>query len=154
MQSDAKNVSEYIASLPPERQTALQAVRKVILENLPEGYRETMDWGMISYEVPLEVFPDTYNKKPLSYVALASQKNYMAVYLMSIYSDKDKGKRFEQAYRATGKRYDVGKSCVRFRKLEDLPLPLIAAEVRSTKMKDYIELVKKYSGSIRKAIKK
>ena len=67
MQSDAKNVSDYIASLPPERQAAMQEVRKVILENLPEGYQETMDWGMISYEVPLEVYPDTYNKKPLSY---------------------------------------------------------------------------------------
>jgi len=154
MQSEAKNVDDYLASLPPDRQAAMQTVRKVILENLPEGYQETMDWGMISYEVPLEVYPDTYNKKPLSYVALASQKNYMAVYLMSIYNNEDNGKRFEQAYRATGKRYDVGKSCVRFRKLDDLPLPLIAAEVRSTKMKDYVELVKNYSGSIRKARKK
>ncbi len=154
MQSEAKNIDDYLASLPPDRQAAMQAVRKVILENLPEGYQETMNWGMISYEVPLEVYPDTYNKKPLSYVALASQKNYMAVYLMSIYNNEVIGKRFEQAYRATGKRYDVGKSCVRFRKLDDLPLPLIAAEVRSTKMKDYIELVKNYSGSIRKAKKK
>lgn len=150
MQSDARNVDDYIASLPPDRQAALQVVRKVILENLPEGYQETMDWGMISYEVPLEVYPDTYNKKPLSYVALASQKNYMAVYLMSIYSSEEKARRFEQAYRTTGKRYDVGKSCVRFRKLEDLPLPLIAEEVRSIKMADYIALAKK-TGSLRKA---
>ena len=153
MKSEAKNVDEYISSLPPERQSAIKEVRKVILENLPEGYQETMDWGMISYEIPLEIYPDTYNKKPLSYVALASQKNYMAVYLMSIYSNEENAKRFEQEYRATGKRYDVGKSCVRFRKLEDLPLELIAAEVRSTKMKDYIELAKK-AGSIGKLIKK
>jgi len=153
MQSDAKNVDDYIASLPSERQAAMKEVRKVILENLPEGYQETMNWGMISYEIPLEIYPDTYNGQPLSYVGLASQKNYMAVYLMSIYSSEEKAKRFEQAYRATGKRYDVGKSCVRFRKLDDLPLALIAAEVRSTKMKDYIELAKK-AGSLRKAGRK
>jgi len=147
MQSEAKTVDEYLSSLPADRQAAMQTVRKTILENLPAGYRETMNWGMISYEVPLEVYPDTYNKKPLSYVALASQKNYMAVYLMSIYSSGEKAKQFEQAYRATGKRYDVGKSCVRFKRLEDLPLPLIAAEVRSIKMEDYIELVKKQARS-------
>jgi uncharacterized protein YdhG (YjbR/CyaY superfamily) len=152
MQSDAKNVDDYIASLPPERQVAIQEVRKVILENLPEGYKEMMDWGVICYGVPLEVYPDTYNKKPLSYVALASQKNHMAVYLMTIYTSEEKAKQFEREYRATGKRYDVGKSCVRFRKLEDLPLPLIAAEVRSIEMNDYIELAKK-AGSNRRARK-
>ena len=151
MQSDAKNVNDYIASLPPERQAAMQEVRKMILENLPEGYQEVMDWGMISYEIPLEVYPNTYNKKPLGIAALASQKNYMAVYLASIYISEEKAKRFEQAYKATRKRYDVGKSCVRFRKLEDLPLPLIAAEVRSIKMNEYIEFVKNFSGSARKA---
>jgi len=152
MQSEAKNVDDYLANLPPERQAAMQTVRKVILENLPEGYQETMGWGMISYEVPLEVYPDTYNKKPLSYVALASQKNHMAVYLMTIYTSEEKARQFEREYRATGKRYDVGKSCVRFRKLDDLPLTLIASEVRSFKMNDYIELAKK-TGSNRKARK-
>ena len=151
MQSDAKNVNDYLASLPAERQTAMQAVRKVILENLPEGYKEIMDFGMINYVIPLEIFSDTYNKKPIGTVALASQKNYMSVYLMSIYISEEKAKRFEQAYRATGKRYDVGKSCVRFRKLDDLPLDLIAAEVRSINMKDHIELMKKTAGSLRKA---
>jgi hypothetical protein len=153
MKSNAATVDEYILSLPPERQSAIKEVRKIILQNLPEGYQETMDWGMICYEVPLDIYPDTYNKKPLSYAALASQKNYMAVYLMSIYSTEEKAKRFEQAYRATGKRYDVGKSCVRFRKLDDLPLPLIAAEIRSVKMEDYIALAKK-AGSLRKARRK
>jgi uncharacterized protein YdhG (YjbR/CyaY superfamily) len=148
--SDTAKVSDYISGLTPDKQAAIKEVRKVILENLPEGYQETMNWGMISYKVPLEIYPDTYNGKPLSYVALASQKNHMAVYLMSIYSNEENAKRFEQAYRATGKRYDVGKSCVRFKKLDDLPLPLIAAEVRSIKMDDYIALAKK-AGSVRKA---
>lgn len=142
MQSTAATVEEYIASLPPERREAIKTVRKVILDNLPHGYQETMNWGMISYEVPLSVYPDTYNKQPLSYAALASQKNYMAVYLTSIYISEAKAKRFEEAYRATGKRYDVGKSCVRFRKLDDLPLDLIAKEIRAVAMDDYITIAK------------
>jgi hypothetical protein len=113
MQSDAKNVNDYLASLPPERQAAMQEVRKVILENLPEGYKEIMDFGMINYVIPLEIFSDTYNKKPIGTVALASQKNYMSGYLMSIYISEEKEK-IEQAYRAT-ERYDVA-SPVRFEK--------------------------------------
>lgn len=143
MQSDAKTVEAYIQSLPPERREAIEAVRKVILTNLPEGYREVMDWGMITYEVPLEIYPDTYNKKPLAYVALASQKQHMAVYLTSIYADKKKRDAFEKAYRATGKRFDVGKSCVRFRTLDDLPLDLIGQAVRAMPMNEYIALAKR-----------
>jgi hypothetical protein len=153
MQSNAKTVEEYIAEAPEERREQIRKVRKVILDNLPEGYVETMNWGMISYEVPLSVYPDTYNKKPLSYAALASQKNHMAVYLSTIYTSEQKGKQFEEKYRATGKRFDVGKSCVRFRKLEDLPLDLIGEEIASMKMEDFIELVEK-AQSVRKGRKK
>ena len=116
MQSDAKTVSEYLKSLPEERQVAIQTVRQVILDNLPEGYEEVMNWGMITYQVPLEQYPDTYNKKPLMYAALASQKNHMSVYLTGIYMEDSAREEFESSYKATGKRYDVGKSCVRFRK--------------------------------------
>ena len=153
MQSNAKTVEEYIAEAPEERREQIRKVRKVILDNLPEGYVETMNWGMISYEVPLSVYPDTYNKKPLSYAALASQKNHMAVYLSTIYTSEQKGKQFEEKYRATGKRFDVGKSCVRFRKLEDLPLDLIGEEIASMEMEDFIELVEK-AQSVRKNRKK
>ena len=97
-------------------------VREVILKHLPVGYEEAINWGMITYQVPLETYPDTYNKKPLMYAALASQKHHMAIYLTGIYMDPDSKQSFEDTYRATGKRYDVGKSCVRFRKLDDLPL--------------------------------
>ena len=81
MRSNAKNVAEYLDELPDERQEAIEEVRQVILENLPDGYREAMDYGMIVYVVPLEVYPDTYNGQPLMYAGLASQKNHMAVYL-------------------------------------------------------------------------
>ena len=129
MRSDASTVEEYLSELPPERREAIEAVRDVILANLPEGYVESMNWGMISYEVPLETYPDTYNKQPLAFAALASQKNHMAVYLTGIYISKVAREAFETAYRATGKRYDVGKSCVRFRELEDLPLDLIGETI-------------------------
>ena len=142
MQSEAKTVEEYINALPEERQQAIRKVRKLILENLPEGYEEVMNWGMITYQVPLSVYPDTYNKKPLMFAALASQKNHMAVYLSTIYINEDKRVQFEESYRETGKRYDVGKSCVRFRKLDDLPLSLIGKEIATFSVNDFIEIAK------------
>jgi uncharacterized protein YdhG (YjbR/CyaY superfamily) len=141
MRSEANTVDEYLAELPPDRREAIGAVRQVILENLPAGYEETMNWGMIAYEVPLAVYPDTYNRQPLMYAALASQKNHMAVYLTSIYMNQEASSEFEAAYRATGKRYDVGKSCVRFRKLEDLPLSLIGETIASIPIEEFVSRV-------------
>ena len=129
MQSNAQTVEEYLSALPEERRETIEAVRRTILKHLPEGYEEVMNWGMITYQVPLEVYPDTYNGKPLMYAALASQKNHMSVYLTGIYIDPEGQAAFEEAYRATGKRYDVGKSCVRFKKLDDLPLELIGESI-------------------------
>jgi uncharacterized protein YdhG (YjbR/CyaY superfamily) len=139
MQSKATTIDQYLSNLPDDRRVQIETVRQIILENLPDGYEEVMNWGMITYQVPLDVYPDTYNSKPLMYAALASQKNHMAVYLSTIYSSEAKQKKFEAAYRATGKRYDVGKSCVRFRKLEYLPLPLIGEMIASVEMEDFIQ---------------
>ena len=138
MQSEAKTVEEYIKELPEDRRDQIKAVRKVILENLPKGYEEVMNWGMITYQVPLETYPDTYNKRPLMYAALASQKRHMALYLTGIYMSDDSRQQFEEAYRATGKRYDVGKSCVRFRKLEDLPLELIGESIGTYDVEEFV----------------
>jgi hypothetical protein len=132
-------VKQYVDGLPKERRDAIRAVREVIVANLPKGYEETMDWGMISYHVPLATYPETYNGKPLMYAALASQKGYMVVYLSAIYAEEGARAKFEAAYRATGKKYDVGQSCVRFRTLEDLPLEVIGDAIASTPMKSYIE---------------
>jgi len=142
MQSEASTVEEYLAELPDERRKAIEEVRAVILKNLPAGYEEAMNWGMITYQVPLETYPDTYNKKPLMYAALASQKNHMAVYLTGIYMTEEARQTFEAAYKATGKRYDVGKSCVRFKKLEDLPLELIGKSIASMKASEFVRRVK------------
>lgn len=139
MRSDATTVGEYLAGLPEERRAALQAVRAIVLDNLPAGYEETMNWGMISYEIPLGVYPDTYNRKPLMYAALASQKNYMSLYLTAVYAFPGAADAFEREYRASGKRYDMGKSCVRFRRLDDLPLELIGRTIASVAPDVFIE---------------
>ncbi len=141
MRSDAKTVTEYFESLPEERLSAIKAVRKVILDNLPVGFEEVMNWGMITYQVPLDTYPDTYNKQPLMYAALASQKNHMAIYLTGVYASSTSRQEFEQAYLATGKRFDMGKSCVRFRKLEDLPLELIGSTIAKLTVESFIRLV-------------
>jgi uncharacterized protein YdhG (YjbR/CyaY superfamily) len=138
MRSEATTVEQYLAELPDDRRKALEQVRKVVLENLSDGFEEAINWGMITYQIPLATFPDTYNKQPLMYAALASQKNHMAVYLMGIYSAERKREHFEAAYKATGKRFDVGKSCVRFKKLDDLPLELIGQTIGSMDVDDVI----------------
>ncbi len=148
MQSSALTVEEYLKGLPEARRQAMKTVRNVILAHLPEGYEESMNWGMITYQVPLETCPDTYNKKPLMYAALASQKDHMAVYLMAIYMDEAAHQKFEKAYKATGKKYDTGKSCVRFKKLKDLPLDLIGKSIASIPLRVFVERAKK-AGSVR-----
>jgi uncharacterized protein YdhG (YjbR/CyaY superfamily) len=149
MHSDAKTVDEYLNSLPEPRRAAIATVRKEILNNLPDGFEEVINWGMINYQVPLSVYPNTYNGQPLMYAALASQKNHMAVYLTGIYTSETSRKKFEEAYRQTGKRFDAGKSCVRFSKLDDLPLSLIGEIIASQRMEEFIEIVEK-STSTRK----
>jgi hypothetical protein len=133
--------------LTPERRAALESVRQTILENLPPGYEEAMGFGMITYQVPLETYAETYNGKPLMYAALASQKRHMAVYLTGVYMDPASRHAFEEAYEATGKRMDIGKSCVRFRKLDDLPLELIGESIRKFEVDEFVERVKEAHGS-------
>ncbi len=147
-----ETVQNYLNQLPEERRHALEQVRKVILDNLPEGYEETMQNGMIVYVVPLSRYPTGYLGKkdvPLPFAALASQKHHMAVYLTNIYADRDPEMEqwFKQAYRASGKKMDVGKSCIRFRKLEDLPLNVIGQAVAKTPVDLFIQ---KYEGSRKK----
>jgi len=144
MKSRAKTAEQYLRQLPTDRRKAISAVRKGILKNLPHGYEEFMNWGMITYAIPLKSYPNTYNNQPLCYAALASQKNHMAVYLTNVYGDKPTERWFRQSYKAAGKRLDMGKSCVRFRKLEDLPLDVISKAVSRTSVKAYIRHYEKY----------
>ncbi len=140
MRSDAKTVDEYLSELVNGRREAITAVRNVILDNLPAGYQEVMQYGMISYIVPLSVVGNTYNGQPLMYIALASQKQYMSLYLTSVYSDPALAEWFTQRYRATGKKLNMGKSCVRFRKLEDLPLELVGEVAARTPIAEFVEM--------------
>lgn len=105
------------------------------------GYEETMQYGMISYVIPMEKYPTTYNKKPLTFVSLASQKNYIALYLMNVYGDEEE--EFKKNYIATGKKLDMGKSCVRFKSLDDLPLKLISKTITRTSIAQFIERYEK-----------
>ena len=140
MRSDAATVEQYLAELLPERRAIVEAVRAVILEHLPPGYEECMQFGMIGYVVPLERFPDTYNAQPLSYAALASQQRYCSLYLNHVYQDPEAEAWFTTAYRASGKRLDMGKSCVRFRRLDDLPLELTGEVIARTPVEQFLAL--------------
>ena len=147
MRSKAKSVRNYINSLPDDRKQAITKIRNVILDNLPNGIEENMNWGMISYEVPLSIYPDTYNKKPLMFAALASQKNHMSVYLSGIYAHNELREKFISDYKKIGKIIDIGKSCVRFKKLEDLPIELIGKVISAFDVDKFIHI---YSNSKRR----
>ena len=139
--SAAKTVDQYLGELPPERRAVVSKVRDVIRKNLPAGYEETMSFGMISYEIPLKRYPGTYNGKPLVYAALAAQKNHYAVYLMGLYDEGSSPGWFAEEFRKAGKKLDMGKSCVRFKKLEDVPLEVIGKAIRSKGPDEYIAMV-------------
>lgn len=138
-QTDGQLVRKYLNGLPPDRRAAIETVRRAILENLPEGYQETVDFGWLAYVIPLKTYPKTYNGHPLMYAALASQKRHMAVYLMNIYGDAETERWFTKAYQASGKKLDMGKSCVRFKKLDDLPVDLIGQAIARTPVAEHIE---------------
>ena len=138
--SPAPTVAKYLASLPPDRRKVVAAVRKVVRKHLPAGYSETMGWGMISYGIPLKAYPNTYNGQPLCYAALAAQKNHYALYLMCAYADSRQYAALKQAFAKAGKRMDMGKSCLRFKQLEDLPLDAIGKVIASAPPKKYIAI--------------
>jgi hypothetical protein len=130
--SAASTVDEYLAELPEERRAVVSALRDAILRHLPDGYREGMSYGMIGYVVPLERYPDTYNGQPLAFAGIAAQKNYYALYLTCACQDAGRERRLREAFSAAGKKLDMGKSCIRFRSLDDLPLDAIGRIIADT----------------------
>lgn len=138
--SKATTVEAYLEELPEDRRAVVSEVRDVLLRNLPEGYQELMNWGMITYELPLERYPNTYNKQPLLYAGLAAQKNNYSLYLTNVYSDPVLKRMLEEGAREAGKKLDMGKSCIRFRRVTDLPLDVIGEIVASTPPDDFITL--------------
>jgi hypothetical protein len=142
MQSKAATVDAYLKELPEDRRRALQAVRKVILANLDGDYEEGMQYGMIGYYVPHRLYPAGYHcdpKQPLPFACLASQKNYMSLYGMCLYGSGEHLQNFQKAWAKTGKKLDMGKSCIRFKRVDDLALDLIAEAIRATPVDKHIE---------------
>ena len=137
--SNAKTVEEYLAELPEAQREDVEGMRKIVLDNLPDGYQETMQYGMISYIIPLQRYPKTYNGQPLAIFSLASQKNYISLYLMNVYSDRETESWFVEGFRTSGKKLNMGKSCVRFKSLDDLPLDLVGEAIARTTVDDFIE---------------
>ena len=142
MQTQATTVVEYLASLPPERRKEFATVRAAVKRSLPKGYVEMLQYGMISYVVPLKLFPDGYLGKkavPLPYVSLAAQKHFFALYLLNIYGSPELERWFRAAYAKSGKKLDMGKSCVRFKCTTDLALDVVCEAIARTPVPDYVE---------------
>ena len=144
--SAASTVDEYLAELPEDRRRALSAVRDVVLRHLPEGYRETMAFGMIGYGIPLERYPNTYNRQPLAFAGLAAQKNYNAFYLTCVYQDPELERELREGFMAAGKKLDMGKSCIRFKKPDDLALDAIGRIIAATPPERFIAQYEKARG--------
>lgn len=140
VQSKAVSVADYLKQLPPERRQVIKQVRQCIRANIRPGFVETMNWGMISYEIPLSHFPETYNKKPLMYCALAAQKNHYAVYLMCVYTGSRYLAMLEDGYRTAGIKLDIGKCCLRFRNPGQIHLPTLGKVVAACSVEDYIKI--------------
>jgi hypothetical protein len=141
MQSKATTVQQYLAELPADRRTTIKKVRAVILKNLDPVFEEGMQYGMIGYYVPHRVYPAGYHcdpKQPLPFAGLASQKNYMSVYLGCVYGP-EREREFRKAWAKTGKKLDMGKSCVRFKKLDDLALDVIGEAIRRVSARGFIK---------------
>ncbi len=163
MQSKAATVDAYLAELPSDRRAALEAVREVFRKNLDRDFEEGMQYGMIGYYVPHKVFPPGYHcdpKQPLPYAGMASQKNHMSLHLMSLYisgsPDRPGGANeheqwFRDAWAKTGKKLDMGKACIRFKKIEDLALDVIGEAVRRVPAAKYIE---RYQATLQATSKK
>jgi len=150
MQSKAATVSDYLASLPDDRRKAIETVRSVILANLDKDFEEGMQYGMIGYYVPHRIYPAGYHADPkqgLPFAALASQKNYMSVYLMGLYcgciegvSDTNLVRWFREAWAKTGKKLNMGKACIRFKKADDLALDVLGEAIRRMPARKYVEV--------------
>ena len=136
--SKAATPEAYIAELPPERQELIARIRDIVNANLPDGYVERMSWGMIGWELPLERYPDTYNGQPLVYAGLAAQKNHTALYLNCVYASEERTRRMTKAWAAAGKKLDMGKSCLRFKRADQLAEDVLAETMRSVPVEVFV----------------
>ena len=142
--SKAASPEAYIAELAPDRAALVAHVRNLVNAHIPAGYVERMAWGMIAWELPLEAYPDTYNGQPLAYAALAAQKNHTALYLNCICASEARSQWLRDAYDAAGKKLDMGKSCIRFTRADQLAEPALAEAIAAVPPAD---LIREYEAS-------
>jgi hypothetical protein len=136
--SKAATPDDYLAELPADRAEPISRIRDLVNANLPAGYVERMSFGMIGWEVPLERYPDTYNGQPLAYAGLAAQKNYNALYLNCIYASPERTQRLRDAFAAAGKKLDMGKTCIRFKRQDQLAQDVLAEIIASIPVEQFI----------------
>ncbi len=148
--SSATSVDSYLAELTPERSRDVAKLRELCLNHLPAGLEEAMNWGMISYQVPFSTVEQTYNSQPLLFAAIASQKQYISLYLMSIYAFDEAREKFESDWRASGMKLNVGKACIRFRNLDSAPLDVIQRALGQVTVEEYVSRYLEVRGSARK----
>lgn len=137
-QNKAKTVAEYLDGLPSGQREAVSATRDLVRKHLPKGYVEEMNWGAITWVVPLSKFPDTYNGQPLTYAALASRKGGVSLYLMAVYGNTERAAAFKEAFKRDGKKLDMGQACVRFKTLDDLSLDGVKLAITTATPDEYI----------------
>ena len=147
MQSAAATVEEYLAELPEDRRAAIEAVREAVRHDLPDGYEEQMQYGMISWVVPLARYPDTYNGQALAVASLANQKRHMALYLVGVYGDEGSQQWLRERWAEAGLKLDMGKSCLRFRRLEDVDLGIIGEAIARIPVDDFIAAYERSRGT-------
>ena len=140
--SSSTTVASFLDELPEERRREVKRVRKVLRRHMPKGYQEVISKNMLVYQVPLEHYSDTYNKQPLWYVALASEKSYLSLHLVNVYGDSKLAQRLRDGFKAAGKKLDMGKACIHFKSTDELPLDVIGEIVASTPLERWVEITK------------
>lgn len=139
-QIKASSPANYVNQLSPDEKKQINALRKLIKANLQPGFEEAVNWGMLVYQVPVKRCSETYNGQPLTYVGLAAQKNYLALYLLGIYSDEKLRKKFESHYKKSGKKLNMGKACLRFKSIDEIPVDVIAESINLVSVDDFINM--------------
>ena len=139
----ARTPADYLAALPADRRKELSRVRQVVRKHLPAGYREVINWGMITYEIPLKRFPTTYNGQPLCFAALAAQKNHLALYITGLGANPPAARQFRESFAKAGKKLDMGRSCIRFQTTDDLVLDAVGRAIAAIPVEKYIAFFEK-----------
>lgn len=142
MPKNSTTVADFLAQLSPERRREVERVRRVLRRHMPSGYEEVISKNMLVYQVPLKHYSETYNKQPLWYVALASEKSYLSLHLVSVYADASLAKQLKDAFKAEGKKLDMGKACIHFKTADELALDSIGEIVASTPLERWVEIAK------------